>query len=503
MLYAIPFVILLLVLLVLKKRESANKEVADKSTKASTRKSPKKTTARSSRSSHTRPTRSKVVQDNVVTQQTTTPLKEDFKQSIERLIQEKNYFSAEARINQALNQNNSQHELYLYLLDVHQAHKDDLAIDQLLNHIRSLGLTDIIAQAEEKQKAYEEQVITKSPIDTIDFKPASSPKKPEIPTLNTQSTAAFDALVTPSTSAEKNNFDAIQSEFKTTQNLQEVPVSSIEIAQPQVIAITPTPSKVEEPAQSLDFNLDTETQSSNDSEQVVIKKPETPKIQSIELHSSKAEIAEKSPEIQPLEFSFTPSTDAVTSTENTTVINTTSDDVPPLEFSFDFAPKTNETQPPQEVKTTDSSVENSLDFSFDLKILTNETLIENQSSTSNESESPSDQSEKVSPRQPILDFDFKTDLADTTEVKTPSITFDSSIAQSNVTTLSTETISDPLAQAFPELLSVDETQLNLDLATQYVEFGAYDSARQLLLDTQNLSAEQRQQSQNLLNRIAS
>ena len=119
MLYVIPFVVLLLVLIVLKKRESANKEQAEKSNKANSRKSTKKNTTRSSQA---RQPQSKIVEDDVVIQKQTTPLKADFKKNIERLIQEKNYFSAEAKINQALNQDNSQHELYLYLLDVHQAH---------------------------------------------------------------------------------------------------------------------------------------------------------------------------------------------------------------------------------------------------------------------------------------------------------------------------------------------------------------------------------------------
>ena len=62
---------------------------------------------------------------------------------------------------------------------------------------------------------------------------------------------------------------------------------------------------------------------------------------------------------------------------------------------------------------------------------------------------------------------------------------------------------DPLVQSFPELLSIDDAQLNLDLAEKYIELGVYDSARQLLNDTQNYTSTQLEQSENLLRRIAS
>ncbi|HCO06900.1 MAG TPA: hypothetical protein DIT34_01040, partial [Acinetobacter ursingii] len=65
-------------------------------------------------------------------------------------------------------------------------------------------------------------------------------------------------------------------------------------------------------------------------------------------------------------------------------------------------------------------------------------------------------------------------------------------------------LNDPLVQSFPELAQVNETQLDLDLAIKYVELGAYDSARILLTKNETVfSAEQRELSKNLLNRIAS
>lgn len=63
---------------------------------------------------------------------------------------------------------------------------------------------------------------------------------------------------------------------------------------------------------------------------------------------------------------------------------------------------------------------------------------------------------------------------------------------------------DPLLHSFPELAQVNEVQLNLDLAQQYLNLGAYASVRELLSQNEAAyTAEQRQQSQNLLNQIAS
>ena len=59
-------------------------------------------------------------------------------------------------------------------------------------------------------------------------------------------------------------------------------------------------------------------------------------------------------------------------------------------------------------------------------------------------------------------------------------------------------------KSFPDLSQVDEIQLNLDLASQYVELGAYDAAKALLGEQdENYSAEQRQRADQLLNQIAS
>ncbi|MFX3966646.1 hypothetical protein ACJBYY_11780, partial [Streptococcus suis] len=77
------------------------------------------------------PQQTQVVED-VIAKKATTPLATDLRNKIEGQIRDRNFFSAEAQINQALNKDNSQHELYLLLLDIHLLQKDEFAISQLL-----------------------------------------------------------------------------------------------------------------------------------------------------------------------------------------------------------------------------------------------------------------------------------------------------------------------------------------------------------------------------------
>ena len=61
-----------------------------------------------------------------------------------------------------------------------------------------------------------------------------------------------------------------------------------------------------------------------------------------------------------------------------------------------------------------------------------------------------------------------------------------------------------MVKSFPDLAQVDEIQLNLDLAAQYIELGAFDAAKALLSEQDaDYSTEQRQRADQLLNQIAS
>ena len=236
LLYVIPFVLLLVVAIVLKKREDANKESASTNNKKSNnKKTSKKNVARTARTSKKQQTT--VVEDEVIVKQATKPLSPELKSNIEKLIAEKNYFSAEAKINQVLNQDNAQHELYLYLLDVHLAQKDEFAVNQLINHIRSLGLDEIVIQAEERRKANQAD----QPVESIAFEP-SSPVVPE-----SKNTAAFDALI------ENTETISQPAVSKTeTQNLAQVDALEFDHS-------TLVEQKVEtpqQPVQPLEFNLD-------------------------------------------------------------------------------------------------------------------------------------------------------------------------------------------------------------------------------------------------------
>jgi len=63
---------------------------------------------------------------------------------------------------------------------------------------------------------------------------------------------------------------------------------------------------------------------------------------------------------------------------------------------------------------------------------------------------------------------------------------------------------DPLVQSFPELLDVNEASLNLDLAQQYIQLGAYTAAREVIAEREaEYTPEQQQRAEQLLNQIAS
>lgn len=410
MLYVIPFILLLVIAIVLKKRDDANKEnSANKAKNTNSKKTAKKNTARSARTSQIQQPQSKVVEDDIILQKKTTPLTADFKKSIEKLIHEKNFFSAEAKINQSLNQDNSQHELYLYLLDVHVAHKDDLAIGQLLNHIRSLGLDDIAEQAEAKNQAYESQNQL-AHNDAIEFDLPAAAKTEK----QTHTDAAFDALVGSTPTAQKQN------DFEQLQNK---PVEQ----EPLSFSLTEEPAPVTRP------------------------QAETP-----------------ATTIEPLEFNFTSS-------------EISTDTAPVLDLSAEYI------APPVEVKTAETI--QPLDFTFDLNPKVEEKPEVQAPDLAFKFDAP-----VVEEAQPSFNLELESPLVVVESLQFETKQESAPIAQSQ----------DPLAQSFPALIDMNEIQLNLELASQYIRLGAYTSARELLTQDEHLySPEQREKSQLLLNKIAS
>ncbi|WP_179996535.1 fimbrial protein FimV [Acinetobacter sp. YH16051] len=432
LIYVIPFILLLVIAIFLKKREASKEaEPSNKKTAAPAKTSAKKTTTTKKVAQ-----KSVVVEEVVPTPQHSTPVPVKIQTNIENLIKERNFFAAEAQINQALKHDNSLHGLYLLLLDIHLQQKDEFAIDQLLNHLRSLELDDILSQAEAKKASHaHEDIAEKSANEAPTAAPSSLDFTAPVSTPN--QTASFDQLQHELTSNKTAEPEAAL-KFDTS-SLNFSPA-----AEPEVKA---------EPA-ALDFNF------SLDSAPTEVK-TEAPAI-TAEPSASPAE------KVKPLDFTF----DLTPSPAETTV-----------------AP---ETAAPESTISEASSVEApSLDFNFSTP------------------ESAPAVEAKAEPATPDFNFTFdstpaaETNLQPTTE---PEIIAAPSIAhEPAATVVSTDVdLNDPLVKSFPDLYQVDEIQLNLDLASQYVELGAYDAAKALLGEQDaNYSAEQRQRADQLLNQIAS
>lgn len=280
LIYLIPLVILIVVLIVFKKRQDAQGSAKPKKAVTSS-KAPSKTVA---------------VAEPVVTKKEATPLSHELRKKIETLIGEANYFSAEAQINQALNRDNSQHELYLLLLDIHTKQKDEFAISQLINHIRSLGLDEILEQAEAKKAEYDKSAhLTK---DTIDYDGTVENK--------TTNHDAFAELEEPHV-ADDTAFEALQAEIKPTKSVFEAKPTQNDI-QPLEFNFEPSLAKTETPAESE-------------------KAPEAithPNELSFDLSSSTAEATTSIPS---LEFNL----DSTLAAESVTA---NAEDIKPLDFSF-------------------------------------------------------------------------------------------------------------------------------------------------------------------------
>ncbi|XZW50550.1 hypothetical protein ACT4VW_17085 [Acinetobacter baumannii] len=420
MLYVIPFIILLVVAVILKKRENSQKQEAT-SPKNINRKSGKKASAKSSKSSREK-TKAKVIEENTPAIPQSNPVPEALRHNIQQLIQEKQFSAAEAQVNQALKKDNTQHELYLLLLEIHIAQKDEFAIQQLISHIRSLGLNEIAAQAEMRQKEYES---SRQP-DAIDFPQAQTYEEPK----NTDTTAQFDELTTSSSEA---SFDDLQKDYPP-------------VKQEPAVEIEP-----------LEFNFSFEQTSATENTNQPAQQPE------------------------------------LSSTQET-------NELADLEFSFDLAPlhETEEKSQPVEIKADQENSINALDFNFDLNPSSPETKSVEQA--------PSLDEIKLVEQAPleaasIAPLEFSLD--EPALVPAPELETQNHIDVVNEAATQTQ-IEDPLLEAFPELKQINENELDLKLAEQYIKFGANQAACNLLQgDEQKFNTEQQQHAKNLLNRIAS
>ena len=435
LIYVIPLVILIIVLIVVKKRQDAQE--SDKA-KTKTVKAKKPGSA-----SKTAPQKTKVVEPVGVAKKSATPLSAETRKKIEGLIQERNFFAAEAQINQALNRDNSQHELYLLLLDIHILQKDEFAISQLLNHIRSLNLDEILAQAEAKQREFDQSLSAVQ--DTIDF-PSAQLKTSSVQETSASSDAFAD-LVAPAPSNEQA-FEQLQQEFQPSKQAPAIePVADI---QPLEFNFEPTttpviaPKSEETPVPAVDFEF-------QDTSSAVVQTTPTAATETAPVLDFKLELQQAAP------------------VETAAAV---SEEIKPLDFSFSIG-----TPAPVAEKTSEPAIE------FDLSSLSAAAPV----------------SESATQTDLSSGLDFKLDHAETKPAAT-GVTFD--IPATSVQTATDQ--HDPLVQSFPELLDINEASLNLDLAQQYIQLGAYVAAREIIAEREaEYTAEQQQRAEQLLNQIAS
>lgn len=430
MLYVIPFIILLVVAVIFKKRENSQKQEAT-SPKTVNKKTNKKANSKSSKSSREK-SKVNVVEDTLPPVPQSSPVPEAVRQKIQQLIQEKQYSAAEAQVNQALKKDNTQHALYLLLLEVHIAQKDEFAITQLISHIRSLALNEIATQAETRQKEYES---SRQP-DAIDFPQAQTYEEPK----NTpDTTAQFDQLTT---SSSETSFDDLQKDYTP-------------VKQEPAVEVKP-----------LEFNFSFDKTAATETTSQSVHEPEVSTSQQVPEVSSSQETNE----------------------------------LADLEFSFDLAPlhETEEKTQAVEVKANQENSVNALDFNLDLTPSSSETKSVEQAPSLDELtlvEQAPLEATSIAPLEFSLD--------EPALVTTPEIETQNHIDVVNEEATQTE-IEDPLLDAFPELKQLDENELDLQLAEQYIKLGAYPAAHALLASNeQKFNTEQQQRAKNLLNRIAS
>ncbi|MDY6467860.1 hypothetical protein SKM57_04555 [Acinetobacter faecalis] len=437
LMYVIPLIILIVVLLVVKKRQDAQESGQPKN-KGNT-----KTKAKKSSSTRVQAKPTKIVEDEVVEPKQTQPLATETRKKIETLIQDRNFFAAEAQINQALKRDNSQHELYLLLLDVHLEQKDEFAVNQLLSHINALELHEIAQKAEEKVATEKSKAKSN---DFIQFTPsheetAQQPVKPV--THDSFSDDAFDALINnPSEpvqtiTEEKPKFENTELEFTTSSSSE-----AQETVEPLVENNT------------LEFSTEFTT------------------------NEIQPQVEEKSAidEIKPLDFSFTISSNETIEEKSSEPVQANVNDEPQKsnEFNLDFVI---DQTPAVEPEQPNTKLDEQPEFSFNLD------------------SAPVVEDVKTTEVELAKSFDASV-LENTTPA--PVATETPIVAVSDIN------LADPLVQSFPSLSEVNEAELNLDLAKKYIELGAYDAAREILADSNvNFSDEQRQVADQLLNQIAS
>lgn len=261
MLYVIPFVILLAIALILKKRENAKNSNDTATHKKSKNQLHNKNRNRTEKTS--KRVQEKIpVKAPIKSEQLNAPISEDEKSEIQNLIQNRRFLSAEAKINQALNQDSNQHDLFLFLFDIHIAQKDELATKHLLNHLRLLGLHEVIDQA--NQKLENSSWVDESASNTLNDKKLTTTNE-----LNFVAEPSIENLgIIESSSARENTTTLAEtlSEFELEKKETPKDIEPLEFTQPDLEQMNVAQSNSQTSKQSksyssdeikhLEFNLD-------------------------------------------------------------------------------------------------------------------------------------------------------------------------------------------------------------------------------------------------------
>ena len=474
LLYVLPFIILLVVAIVLKKRQANQQAEPTKKTTA-----PKAKTTSAPSSDVIEAPAAPVQQAQAQGPQESTPLAPELRRHIENQMRDGNYFAAEAQINQALNRDQSQHELYLMLLDLHLLQNDEFAINQLFSHLRSLQLDDIVQQAQDKRAAHEarlaeeakakaEQQAAKLAVSSLSFEQLQQDVQPSKAQAPLEFAPKAEAVLAPV-------------EVEAVKPLEfNAPSTKIEKTEPQALEFNVTPvapqptqaQPVQEEVKPLDFafNLDQAAPQTPVAEPKAVEAAQA--VEATEVKPLEFSL-DTPPQAKPTELEFNLDAPAPTAAKTELEFNL---DTPPktdLDFSLEVAPQA---QPQPTLDDNKAPVKlDQNDFEFNLAeptpVVTSVPQAETQS----------------------FDFKFEAPVEVAAPVAQP-ISKPAATANNDA---------DPLLQLFPELAKISEVDLNLNLAAEYVRLGAYQDAKSLLAEHEaSYTPEQREIAATLRNKIA-
>lgn len=475
LLYIIPFVLLLVIAIVVKKRSAGQQESKRKV-------EPKKKATKRPSTTSTDVTET---QEVLTVESQPKELDPALRRQIENLIQEKNFNTAEALINQALNADNSQHDLYLLLLQIHIDQNDQFSTNQLLSHLRSLNLYDVVREAEQRLTERKEQAKP----DSIQFTPVqlSDEETPEV--------AKAVEPEKPTPQAKAVDFDQLKSglDLEKPQAQEQPSALSFDQLQAELQTATAAPVEKTEEHKPLEFNLEGFSKPE-------VKSEPTPIAEPIHLNIEPHTTETKGPETFTAKIDFGQETDQIPEVAKTEHHDATAqlhleslekkvepaaaqpEEAPVVEFKFDFTEPAVPEKQPESVSPPTAQPE--VSFTFDK-------LEEAQAKTETVTQPVEVEPVSLS----VVSFDL---IEETQTGIVPEPVVEEAIAEAPKSSV------DYVVQQFPELAELNDTELNLSLAEQYIRLGAFSSARALLEDPQiQYNSDELDRAKYLLNQIAS